>query len=188
MTVQELAYEIAKGLVETGVEGGYGSVSRSTAGDYPSIGCSQWEGERANELLARIPDGDYYAHRSYSDICNSGDDLRGLRLKSSRRRDKRHSCSSSPRTVRHTSIRSNRLQRWTIRGVSSTLGFGVRHHTMLYGSSSNAVRRAVTICAACGRCTSCSGINMPRRLGAWSMHSGMPTARRQRISMSPPSI
>lgn len=81
MDVKEIAYEIAKGLIETGVEGGYGSVSRSTAGDYPSIGCSQWEGERANELLARIPDGNYYAYRSYSDIRNSGDDLLGLRLK-----------------------------------------------------------------------------------------------------------
>jgi len=42
MTKEELAQEIAKGLINTGVEGGFNAVSCSTAGDYPSIGCSQW--------------------------------------------------------------------------------------------------------------------------------------------------
>ena len=37
MTTEELAREVAKGLVNTGVEGGFESVSCSTAGDYPSI-------------------------------------------------------------------------------------------------------------------------------------------------------
>lgn len=73
MTVEELAREIAKGLIETGIEGGYGSVSCSTAGDYPSIGCSQWEGGRADDLLSRIPGGDVYAGRTYSDLEYSGD-------------------------------------------------------------------------------------------------------------------
>ena len=73
MTVQELAREIAKGLIETGIEGGFGSVSCSTAGDYPSIGCSQWEGGRADGLLAMIPGGDAYAGRTYSDLEYSGD-------------------------------------------------------------------------------------------------------------------
>ena len=50
MTKEELARAIAKGIIETGIEGDYGSVSCSTAGDYPSIGVSQWEGERANRL------------------------------------------------------------------------------------------------------------------------------------------
>lgn len=73
MTRQELANEIARGLVETGVEGGYDAVTCSTAGDYPSIGCSQWEGGRAEDLLSRIPNGDQYAGRSYSDIDNAGE-------------------------------------------------------------------------------------------------------------------
>ncbi len=73
MTVEELAKEIARGLIETGVEGGYGSVSCSTAGDYPSIGCSQWEGGRADSLLESIPDGAYYAYRTYSDLEESGE-------------------------------------------------------------------------------------------------------------------
>ena len=68
MTVEELAREVAKGLVNTGVEGGFESVSCSTAGDYPSIGCSQWEGERANELLRSIPGGQEFTDVPYSEI------------------------------------------------------------------------------------------------------------------------
>lgn len=73
MTIEELAHEIAKGLIETGIEGGYDSVSMSTAGDYPSIGVSQWEGGRANKLLAMIPEGDYYAGRTYTSIIGNGE-------------------------------------------------------------------------------------------------------------------
>lgn len=78
MTKEELAWEIAQGLIETGIEGNYGSVSCSTAGDYPSIGVSQWEGERANRLLEMISGGSYYAYRSYSDLRYSGE-LLGLK-------------------------------------------------------------------------------------------------------------
>ena len=38
---KSLAREIAKGLIKTGIEGGYDSVTKSTAYDYPSIGVSQ---------------------------------------------------------------------------------------------------------------------------------------------------
>ena len=34
---KNLAKEIAKGLINTGIEGGYDSVAKSTAYDYPSI-------------------------------------------------------------------------------------------------------------------------------------------------------
>lgn len=51
---KSLAKEIAKGLIYTGIEGGYDSVAKSTAYAYPSIGVSQWEGNRANELLRAI--------------------------------------------------------------------------------------------------------------------------------------
>jgi hypothetical protein len=40
MTDEQLAYEIAKGIGKTGIEGSYGSVTCSTAGDYPSMGVS----------------------------------------------------------------------------------------------------------------------------------------------------
>nr|DAE53989.1 MAG TPA: hypothetical protein [Bacteriophage sp.] len=80
MTRDQLAAAIADGLLQTHIEGRYDSVSRSTGGDYPSIGCSQWEGDRADRLLSMIPDGNYYAGRSYSDIAGSGDDLHGLSL------------------------------------------------------------------------------------------------------------
>ena len=68
-----LAKEIAKGLINTGIEGGYDSVAKSTAYDYPSIGVSQWEGNRANELLKAIPGGTEYADRTYMDIKASGE-------------------------------------------------------------------------------------------------------------------
>lgn len=68
-----LATEIAKGLINTGIEGGYDSVAKSTAYDYPSIGVSQWEGNRANELLRAIPGGAEYADRTYIDIKASGE-------------------------------------------------------------------------------------------------------------------
>lgn len=74
MTDQELAQMAAKALIEGGFEGGYGSVSRSTAGDYPSMGASQWEGlgGRGDNLLSYIDGGDKFAGRTYSDIANSG--------------------------------------------------------------------------------------------------------------------
>lgn len=73
MTQSELAHEIAQGLINTGIEGGYDSVSCSTAGDYPSLGCSQWEGGRADDLLERIPGGNKFVDRPYSDIENAGE-------------------------------------------------------------------------------------------------------------------
>jgi hypothetical protein len=73
MTVNELAHEVALGLINTGVEGGFGSVSCSTAGDYPSMGCQQVEGlnGRGDNLLLSIPGGSHFAGRTYSDIENS---------------------------------------------------------------------------------------------------------------------
>lgn len=65
MTREELAHEIAVGIAETGVEGYYESISRSTAGDYPSFGISQWEGPRGDKLLKRV-NLSQYAGKSYS--------------------------------------------------------------------------------------------------------------------------
>ncbi len=75
MDEQQLAFEIAKGLVETGVEGPYSCVTCSTAGDYPSMGCSQWEGigGRGDMLLSYIDGGDHFAGRAYSDIEAAGE-------------------------------------------------------------------------------------------------------------------
>lgn len=76
MTDKWLAEQIAKGLIETGVEGAYGCVTCSTAGDYPSMGCSQWEGldgGRGDLLLSYIDGGSYYANRTYSDIEAAGE-------------------------------------------------------------------------------------------------------------------
>lgn len=73
MTQEQLASEIALGLVATGVEGGFDAVTCSTAGDYPSLGCSQWEGDRADDLLNRISGGEYFMCRSYSSIEDAGE-------------------------------------------------------------------------------------------------------------------
>lgn len=75
MTREELAQAIARGLIETGVEGPYDCVTCSTAGDYPSMGCSQWEGigGRGDLLLSYLDGGDHFAGRTYSDIEAAGE-------------------------------------------------------------------------------------------------------------------
>lgn len=76
MTNKELGREIALGIIATGVEGGYDSVSCSTAGDYPSMGVSQWEGlygGRGDILLGYIDGGEKFKNRTYSDICDNGE-------------------------------------------------------------------------------------------------------------------
>lgn len=76
MTDEEKAQAIADGLVATGVEGDFGAVSESSAGNYPSMGCSQWEGigGRGDQLLSYIDGGDVFAGRTYSDLVNTVDE------------------------------------------------------------------------------------------------------------------
>ncbi len=57
----------------TGVEGPFDAVSCSTAGNYPSMGCSQWEGPRGDYLLSCIDGGKHFMGRSYTDIIGSGE-------------------------------------------------------------------------------------------------------------------
>lgn len=68
-----LAKEIAKGIIATGIEGDFDSVAKSTAYAYPSISVSQWEGNRADELLRAIPGGEEFVGRTYIDIKASGE-------------------------------------------------------------------------------------------------------------------
>ena len=70
---EELSKEIARGIAETGIEGTYDTAISSTAGDYPCIGISSWESNRADSLLAMIDGGSYYANRAYSDIRAAGE-------------------------------------------------------------------------------------------------------------------
>lgn len=69
-----LADEIARGIIVTGVEGPFDTVCCSTAGDYPSMGVSCWEGigGRGDALLACIEGADAYIGRSYSDLESCG--------------------------------------------------------------------------------------------------------------------
>lgn len=70
---KSLAKEIAKGIIATGIEGDFDSVAKSTAYAYPSISVSQWEGNRADELLRAIPGGEKFVGRNYIDIKASGE-------------------------------------------------------------------------------------------------------------------
>ncbi len=70
---KSLAREIAKGIIATGIEGGFDSVAKSTVYAYPSISVSQWEGSRADELLRAIPGGEEFVGRTYIDIKASGE-------------------------------------------------------------------------------------------------------------------
>lgn len=74
MTNEELAKEIALGIINTGVEGAYDNVCCSTAGDYPCMGVSSWEGinGRGDALLGCIDGGQKFIGRTYSDIIDSG--------------------------------------------------------------------------------------------------------------------
>jgi hypothetical protein len=75
MTNEQLAKEIALGIINTGVEGGYDNVCSSTAGDYPCMGVSSWEGinGRGDSLLSYIDGGDKFIGRTYSDIRDNGE-------------------------------------------------------------------------------------------------------------------
>ncbi len=72
MDRQILSELIGRGICETGIEGTYRSVSRSTAGDYPSLGISQWEGARAEHLLLAITGGEYFTGKSHSQLSAEG--------------------------------------------------------------------------------------------------------------------
>lgn len=72
MKNESLARLAAQGIAETGIEGAFGSVVRSTAGDWPALGISQWEEIRADALLWAIPGGRDYMGLSYSQIVQSG--------------------------------------------------------------------------------------------------------------------
>ena len=72
MQEKQLAAGIVEGIIQTGIEGTWGDVARSTKGDYPSLGISQWEGVRADGLLLHIPGGSQYAGRTYSELKQTG--------------------------------------------------------------------------------------------------------------------
>lgn len=80
MSDEALAHEIALGLINTGIEGNYDSVECSTAGDYPSIGVSQWEGDRADALLDRLETSWKYVDQSYSQLVLKGLDVALMNL------------------------------------------------------------------------------------------------------------
>ena len=70
LTLDQIAAEIAKGLVATKVEGPFDTFTKSTAGDYPSMGCSCWEGSRGDRILRDIGLGQY-AGKSFSFLCDA---------------------------------------------------------------------------------------------------------------------
>ena len=80
ITVEDIASYVAIMLIETGVEGAFNAVTKSSKTDYPSIGCSQWLYDRADNLLKKIPGCSKFVGMKYSTIVNSGlmDELKRL--------------------------------------------------------------------------------------------------------------
>ena len=72
ITPEDIAYYVSQMLIETGVEGGFDDVTKSSKSDYPSIGCSQWLYDRADSLLSKIPGGSQFVGKTYSSIVNEG--------------------------------------------------------------------------------------------------------------------
>lgn len=58
-STETMAKAMAVGLLNTHVEGYYNSFTCSTGGNYPSMGFSQWEGSRGDELLKDLGLGQY---------------------------------------------------------------------------------------------------------------------------------
>ena len=123
---KNLAREIAKGLINTGIEGGYDSVAKSTAYDYPSIGVSQWEGNRANELLKAIPGGAEYADRTYIDIKASGE-LPMLKELLRSEAGQQAQLEQLSRTACNMSKSCSKCRRWTIHAALSMPVCGALH-------------------------------------------------------------
>ena len=80
ITVEDIAYYVSKMLIETGVEGDFDAVTKSSKSDYPSIGCSQWLYDRADKILSQIEGGSQFVGKTYSSIVNEGklDELKSI--------------------------------------------------------------------------------------------------------------
>ena len=80
ITPEDIAYFVSKVLIESGVEGAFDSITKSSKSDYPSIGCSQWLYERADNILSKIPGGAKFVGKTYSSIVNEGlmDELKSV--------------------------------------------------------------------------------------------------------------
>lgn len=72
ITPEDIAEFVSRMLIETGVEGNFDDVTKSSKSDYPSIGISQWLYDRADNILAKIPGGTQFVGKSYSSIVNEG--------------------------------------------------------------------------------------------------------------------
>lgn len=74
MEINELGIEIAKGIVESGIEGAFNNFCCSTAGDKICIGVSSWENNRAEAILNQLDGGAKFIGRTYSDIKDSDEE------------------------------------------------------------------------------------------------------------------
>ena len=70
ITPEDIAKYVADVLIKSNVEGKFDDVTKSSKSDYPSIGCSQWLYERADNILSKIPGGNKFIKMKYSTIIN----------------------------------------------------------------------------------------------------------------------
>lgn len=69
---EDIAEYVAQVLVDSGIEGNWDDVVKSSKSDYVSIGISQWLYDRADNLLKSIPDGERFVGLTYGQLIGSG--------------------------------------------------------------------------------------------------------------------
>lgn len=74
ITPEDIAKYVSQILIQSGVEGKFDDIAKSSKSlvAYPSIGCSQWLYDRADNILKKIPGGDKFVKLPYSSIINKG--------------------------------------------------------------------------------------------------------------------
>lgn len=72
ITPEDIAEYVAKVLMESGVEGKFDDVVKSSKSDYVSIGISQWLYDRADNILKKIPGCEKYIGMTYGQLIGTG--------------------------------------------------------------------------------------------------------------------
>lgn len=69
---EDIAEYVAKVLIDSGVEGNFDDIVKSSKSEYVSIGISQWLYDRADNLLRKLPGGEKYIGMTYGQLIGTG--------------------------------------------------------------------------------------------------------------------
>ena len=69
---EDIAEYVANVLIESGVEGKFDDIVKSSKSEYVSIGISQWLYDRADNLLRKLPGGEKYVGMTYGQLIGTG--------------------------------------------------------------------------------------------------------------------